>query len=182
MKKSAYQNISAKISNTTLEKSITFTNILKSHNSCSNPRSLGKIHLKSPSWDSIKKQKVISLLKECVIRCKDLLYNWSNQLLCSSLEFLSFHLYYEKVINPYNLLNFLNFLNEIIHLPCKELSIITFRDTKMRTWSWSANSLEPGCADWPGSIQVAKTNHFQFQQGKNLFLEKVVSYLWRKKQ
>jgi hypothetical protein len=34
--------------------------------------------------------------------------------------------------------------------------------------SWSANSIEPGQtsrrADWPGSILVAKTNHFGTQQ------------------
>ena len=35
-------------------------------------------------------------------------------------------------------LNLLNFLKGIIHL-FLELSIIIFRDIKMRTWSWSAN-------------------------------------------
>ena len=37
----------------------------------------------------------------------------------------------------------------------------------MRTWS--ANNIEPshlhGCACWPGSILVAKADHFWFQQG-----------------
>ena len=39
-----------------------------------------------------------------------------------------------------------NFLNGIIHLKvsCMHLSIIIFRDIKMKTWSWSANSIEPG--------------------------------------
>ena len=39
-------------------------------------------------------------------------------------------------------LNMLNFLNGIIHISFMELSIINFRDIKMRTWS--ANSIEPG--------------------------------------
>ena len=37
-----------------------------------------------------------------------------------------------------------NFLNEIIQLPVLELSIIIFRDVKMKTQSRSANSIEPG--------------------------------------
>ena len=66
-----------------------------------------------------------------------------------------------------------NFLNGIIHYIFLELSIITFREIKMITWSWSANSKEPDhtaqtggkvrldrCAGWPGSITVAKANHF----------------------
>ena len=32
---------------------------------------------------------------------------------------------------------------EIIYLPFLELSIISLRDIKMRTWSWLANSIEP---------------------------------------
>ena len=56
-------------------------------------------------------------------------------------------------------LNLLNFLNGIIHLPFLELSIIIFRDIKMRTWKWSANSIEPGRlhgrAGWPGYILLA---------------------------
>ena len=32
-----------------------------------------------------------------------------------------------------------NFLNGIIHLPFLALSIIIFRDIKMKTWSWSAS-------------------------------------------
>ena len=40
-------------------------------------------------------------------------------------------------------LNLLNFLNGIIHLPVLEMSIINFRNIKMRTWSWTANSIEP---------------------------------------
>ena len=36
--------------------------------------------------------------------------------------------------------------------------------------SWSANSMEPGqtarSASWPGSILVAKANHFRLQQNK----------------
>ena len=41
-------------------------------------------------------------------------------------------------------LNLLNFLNGIIHLPFLDLSIIIFKDTKMRSWSWSTNSIEHG--------------------------------------
>ena len=41
-------------------------------------------------------------------------------------------------------LNLLNFLNGIIHLPFFELNIIIVRDIKFWTWSWSANSIEPG--------------------------------------
>ena len=41
-------------------------------------------------------------------------------------------------------INLLNFLNEIIQFPFLELTIIIFRDIKMRSWSWSANSIEPG--------------------------------------
>ena len=35
-----------------------------------------------------------------------------------------------------------------IHLLYLELSIIIFRDIKMRTWSWSANSIEPVQNAW----------------------------------
>ena len=37
----------------------------------------------------------------------------------------------------------LNFLNGTIQLPLLDLSIIIFRDIKMRTWSWSDSSIEP---------------------------------------
>ena len=37
-----------------------------------------------------------------------------------------------------------NFLNGIFHPPFLELSIIIFSDVKMKTQSWSANSIEPG--------------------------------------
>ena len=37
-----------------------------------------------------------------------------------------------------------NLLNGIIHLTFLALSIISFRDIKMRSLSWSANSTEPG--------------------------------------
>ena len=45
-------------------------------------------------------------------------------------------------------LNLLNFLNWIIHLPFLELYIIMLRDIKTKTWSWSANSVEPGQTVW----------------------------------
>ena len=45
-------------------------------------------------------------------------------------------------------LNLLNFLNGIIQLPFLDLSIIIFRDIKMITWSWSANSIQPGQTEW----------------------------------
>ena len=40
--------------------------------------------------------------------------------------------------------NLLNFFYGIIHLPFLELCIIISRDIKMKTWSWSAKSKEPG--------------------------------------
>ena len=40
----------------------------------------------------------------------------------------------------------LNFLNEHVHLLFLELSIINFRDIKLKIWSWSANSIEVGQA------------------------------------
>ena len=47
-------------------------------------------------------------------------------------------------------LNLPNFLNGIIRLPFMELSIIIFRDININ-----------GCAGWPGSILMAKGNHFR---------------------
>ena len=41
-------------------------------------------------------------------------------------------------------LNLLNCLNGIIHLPFLVQSIIIFRYIKVCTWSWTANSIEPG--------------------------------------
>ena len=41
-------------------------------------------------------------------------------------------------------LTMLYFLNGIILLLFLELFIIIFKDIKMRAWSWSANSIEPG--------------------------------------
>ena len=38
----------------------------------------------------------------------------------------------------------LNFSNGIIHLPFLDLSFIIFRDIKIKTWLWSANSIESG--------------------------------------
>ena len=51
------------------------------------------------------------------------------------------------------------------------LSIIIFRDIKMRTWILPANSTKSlvrlhGSAGWPGSVLVAKTNHFWCWQDK----------------
>ena len=39
--------------------------------------------------------------------------------------------------------NLLKFLNGIIHLQLSEMSIIIFKDIKMKTWSWPTNSIEP---------------------------------------
>ena len=50
-----------------------------------------------------------------------------------------------KSINP---LPVEYFLNGILHLQLLELSIIIFRDNKMKTLSWSANSIEPGQTAW----------------------------------
>ena len=44
-------------------------------------------------------------------------------------------------------LSLLNSLNGIIYLPFLKLSIISFRDIKMRTWSLPANRIEPGLSD-----------------------------------
>ena len=41
-----------------------------------------------------------------------------------------------------------NFLNEIILPTFLSLSIIIFKDVKIWTWSWSANSIEPGQTAW----------------------------------
>ena len=54
--------------------------------------------------------------------------------------FTEFHQYDNK--NSLTL-NRLNFINGIIHRPFLEMSITIFRGIKMRTWSWSANSIEP---------------------------------------
>ena len=43
-------------------------------------------------------------------------------------------------------LKLLIFWKGIICLPFLELSIIIFRDISIRTWSWSANSIDPGQA------------------------------------
>ena len=68
------------------------------------------------------------------------------------------------------MLNLLNFLNGIIHIPFLELPIKSFKEVKMLTWSWSANSIESG-----QTAQIcrlawlytgAKTNHFWFKQDK----------------
>ena len=40
--------------------------------------------------------------------------------------------------------NLLNFLNGMVHLPFLELYIISFRDIKIKIWSCSVNSIEPG--------------------------------------
>ena len=53
-----------------------------------------------------------------------------------------------------------------------ERSIIILSDTKMRTWSWSANSIEPSETAML-SILVAKANHFRIQQ------ENACSYIFR---
>ena len=42
--------------------------------------------------------------------------------------------------NPYHA----DFLNGIIHFTFLAFSIIIFRDIKMKTYSWPANSIEPG--------------------------------------
>ena len=44
----------------------------------------------------------------------------------------------------------------MIHNQFLELSIIIFKDIKMRTWSWSAI----GYAGWPGSIQLQRLVQF----------------------
>ena len=56
-----------------------------------------------------------------------------------------------------------NFLNGKIHLPFLALSIIIFRDIKMKTYSWSASSIEPGqtarmCTFGVGRIRVNMTS------------------------
>ena len=67
--------------------------------------------------------------------------------------------YNDKIVNcPRKLFSFLYsltlyllyFLNGIIHLSFLVLPIIIFRDIKIRSWSLSANSVEPGYTGWPG--------------------------------
>ena len=70
-------------------------------------------------------------------------------------------------------LNLLNLLSGIIHLQVLELSIIFFRDINIRTWSWSANSKEPG-----QTALVAKTNHFQFHQDSGLVYSAINTYMY----
>ena len=48
----------------------------------------------------------------------------------------------------YLTINLLNSLNGIIHLPFLGLSIFIFRDIEMKTWNWSAYSIEPGKTAW----------------------------------
>ena len=55
--------------------------------------------------------------------------------------------------------NLLNFFNRIIHIPFLELSIIILRVSR-----WKLEVGQPrGRAGWPGSILMAKANHFRFQ-------------------
>ena len=62
---------------------------------------------------------------------------------CQNVKILQF-IFMEIILT----LNLLNVLNGIIHLHLLELSIIIFRDIRMQTGSWSANSIEPGQAAW----------------------------------
>ena len=55
----------------------------------------------------------------------------------------------------------MNFLNGIIHLPFLNLSIIIFRDFKMKTWSWSVNSIQPS--------QIAQINYNLIHNYKKQF-------------
>ena len=69
------------------------------------------------------------------------------------------------------LINLVNFLNGIIHLLCLEMSIINFRDIKMRTCRLSQQIVQSlvrlhRCTGWPGSILVAKADYFRFRQDK----------------
>ena len=67
-------------------------------------------------------------------------------------------------------LNLLDFLNEIIHISFLALSITIFRDIKMKNWSWSANSIEPGQSAQMGRLAGlypgGKAYHFWLQQDK----------------
>ena len=56
-----------------------------------------------------------------------------------------------------------NYLNGIIHLTFLALSVIILRNIKMKTWSWPANSIEPG-----QTALVTKANHFRSWQDKGL--------------
>ena len=60
---------------------------------------------------------------------------------CAFLTHIYVSSFYFKVF-LYLTLTMPNFLNGITHLPFLALSIISFRDIKMKTWSWSANSIE----------------------------------------
>ena len=75
--------------------------------------------------------------------------------------------------------NFLNFLNEYFLSTFLALSIISFKDIKIKTWRWSANIIEPGqtahlhsltrlyTVGWPTSrshFDILKTENDQFQK------------------
>ena len=51
--------------------------------------------------------------------------------------------YLENILKFTLTLTLLNFLNGIIYLSFLEQSIFIFKGIKMRTWSWTANSIEP---------------------------------------
>ena len=66
-------------------------------------------------------------------------------------------------------LNLLYFLYGTIYLPFLELSIISFREGEnLKVGQPTVYRLDRkhGCADWFGSILVAKANHFRFQRDK----------------
>ena len=66
----------------------------------------------------------------------------------------------ERNINP-------NFLYGIINFPFMELSIIIYRDIKLKTLvSQQYRAWSDGRAGWPGSILVAKDIHFQCWQNE----------------
>ena len=60
--------------------------------------------------------------------------------LMSALHILTVISTYERSLT----LNLLNLWNGVVQLSFLEPSIVNFGDIKMRIWSWSANSIEPG--------------------------------------
>ena len=78
---------------------------------------------------------------------------------------------YLSVSNPLTQI-LLNSLNGTIYLSVLELSIIIFRDKKMKTLCWSVNSIAP-CQTawmWPDSILVVEINHIGSSISSDYFM------------
>ena len=56
--------------------------------------------------------------------------------------------FYQDLMTSDSPSKLLNFLNGLVHLPFLDLSIINFRDIKLKNWCWSPNSIELGKTAW----------------------------------